>query len=69
MRLQGRLAKLEGAASRREANAPCGSCGHAPGPMPRPQIRVVWEGEEVGPERCPGCGRKLVVEIAFDVAG
>ena len=31
--------------------------------------RVAWEGEEFGPERCPGCGRRLVVEIAFDDAG
>jgi hypothetical protein len=68
MRVRLRLERLE---RERRAKAPrpgCRECGGGGGDGP-PQIRVAWEGEEVGPERCPGCGRRLVVEIAFDDAG
>jgi len=67
MRLTRRVAVLE---RRREGQGPtCPECGGSRRTGVAPQIRVVEHDEPCGPERCPGCGRRLVVTIEFDRAG
>ncbi len=70
MRFDRRLARLERDAADAEPRPTCPECGCRRGSGQPQQIRVVWEEEEdPGPERCPGCGRVRVVQVAFDDAG
>ena len=74
MGLSHRLRRLEASASAL-APRPCPECGATPGEAHRVVLAPIDLDEHrplPGPERCPGCGRRLIVRlgpITLDDAG
>jgi predicted nucleic acid-binding Zn-ribbon protein len=62
LNLKGRLRALERTVVRVDEER-CHACGGAPGD--RIEFTLSF-GEFDGPDKCPGCGRLLVVRLRFD---